>query len=558
MFDEINSLKRLENWKRVLSETYGTPFRCWNRTDQGWSTLDFSTRTGTELADWFTEVAGMPDSEPRVRTLSHGATFVATAMTPGSGEALVLCGELATDLEMLGKNLFLAARRVHEVERDVCLQQELLNDYATKLSDSFEEMTFLCRLSRHMEYCDTGRTLGDVAGKVLPQLLQLMEIEGLALVSAVWNDGTQRYEAGRRLLQVGIFRGFADDWCRLVNRHTPEQAGVIVRNYENGLTSVCPGCVDGINSLVIAPVSKEGVVFGWLVGVNKKPRVLSLDAPSNSLGDGEIGSIESSLLEAAASMLAAHGSNSRLFHEKEELLVNIVSTLVGVIEAKDPYTCGHSDRVALIGKRLARELGFPDEFCEDIFLSGLLHDIGKVGISDDVLLKPGRLTDEEFAQIKRHPETGARLLRGLKPFERLIPGVLHHHEALDGSGYPHGLKGDAIPLMARILAVADGYDAMTSDRPYRSGMPLAKAEGILRDGAGTQWDPAIIEAYFSARDDVLRIATDWRNHLAQILAPREASAHDPVIDGALKRTDRLSTSTPARPDTPTPAPVGTR
>ncbi|MCA9240034.1 MAG: HD-GYP domain-containing protein, partial [Planctomycetales bacterium] len=159
----------------------------------------------------------------------------------------------------------------------------------------------------------------------------------------------------------------------------------------------------------------------------------------------------------------------------------------------------------------------------------LLHDIGKVGISDDVLLKPGRLTDEEFDLIKQHPECGYKLLVRLAALGDLLPGVLHHHEAYDGQGYPHGLVGEDIPLTARILAVADAWDAMTSDRPYRPGMPWEKAMSILRDGAGGQWDARVVDAFFAIIEEVKEITLSWEDHLQGILKPA-TKAVVPSID----------------------------
>ncbi|HMO85105.1 MAG TPA: HD-GYP domain-containing protein, partial [Lacipirellulaceae bacterium] len=143
-----------------------------------------------------------------------------------------------------------------------------------------------------------------------------------------------------------------------------------------------------------------------------------------------------------------------------------------------------------------------------IYLGGLLHDIGKIGVDDHVLNKPGALTPDEFDQVKQHPQRGYDILRGIRQLEPTLPIVLHHHEAWDGSGYPHGLRGDATPLLARVTAVADAFDAMSSDRPYRSGMPDAKVDAILREGAGRQWDPLVIDAFFAARDEVRQASRD--------------------------------------------------
>jgi HD-GYP domain-containing protein (c-di-GMP phosphodiesterase class II) len=139
-------------------------------------------------------------------------------------------------------------------------------------------------------------------------------------------------------------------------------------------------------------------------------------------------------------------------------------------------------------------------------MAGLLHDVGKIGIDDNVLRKAGHLTDVEFEHIKKHPELGYRILADLKPLADVLPAVLHHHEQWDGGGYPFGISGDAIPQIARILAVADAYDAMTSDRPYRRGMAEDKVQEIFRNGAGKFWDPEVVDAFFKSRDEIIAIA----------------------------------------------------
>jgi HD-GYP domain-containing protein (c-di-GMP phosphodiesterase class II) len=151
---------------------------------------------------------------------------------------------------------------------------------------------------------------------------------------------------------------------------------------------------------------------------------------------------------------------------------------------------------------LARKLGCSDKELETIYLSGLLHDIGKIGIDDHVLRKAGKLTQAEYEHIKMHAEIGYRILKDLKQLDQILPVVRHHHEAWDGSGYPFGLAGEEIPFFARIVAVADACDAMSSDRPYRKGMGDDRLDTILREGAGLQWDPRVIEAFFAAREEI--------------------------------------------------------
>jgi len=158
---------------------------------------------------------------------------------------------------------------------------------------------------------------------------------------------------------------------------------------------------------------------------------------------------------------------------------------------------------------LAEQLGYSQEEAQRMYLTGLLHDVGKIGVSDATLNKPSKLTDKEFAEIKRHPHEGWVILQGLDSLAYVMPGVLQHHERFDGTGYPDGLLGEDISLDGRILAVADAYDAMTSDRPYRKGMPNEKAEAILIEGAGTQWDANVVNAFIDIRDDIHKIRTSY-------------------------------------------------
>ena len=173
----------------------------------------------------------------------------------------------------------------------------------------------------------------------------------------------------------------------------------------------------------------------------------------------------------------------------------IITGMARALEAKDPYTHGHSDRVTQYAVELATAANLSFAMRDIIAHAGLIHDIGKIGVPDAVLRKPGKLDDEEFALIKLHPEIGDEICRPLRSLQRLRKGVRHHHEAYDGRGYPDGLAGENIPLEARVLAIADTYDAMTSTRPYRDGMPNARALAILSANEGPQWDPTLIPLF---------------------------------------------------------------
>jgi putative nucleotidyltransferase with HDIG domain len=240
---------------------------------------------------------------------------------------------------------------------------------------------------------------------------------------------------------------------------------------------------------VIAVASDAHASTGWLIALNP------LDGRPFTASDGV-------LFQPVASLIATQQANARVYADLKELLFGIIRALTAAIDAKDPYTSGHSERVARIAVRLAEELGMPANQRSDLYLTGLLHDIGKIGVDDAVLKKPGPLNPEEYRLIQKHVEIGVQILADLKKLNHLLPGVRHHHESLDGTGYPSGLAGDAIPWEARILAVADSYDAMSSTRPYRRRLTPGQIDEIFGKGTGVQWDPKVIDALFACRMDL--------------------------------------------------------
>lgn len=183
------------------------------------------------------------------------------------------------------------------------------------------------------------------------------------------------------------------------------------------------------------------------------------------------------------------GEVEKKTEENRKLFVHVVKSLAGAIDAKDSYTNGHSERVARYSKEIARRYGYSEKKQTDIYMMGLLHDVGKIGVPDEVINKPARLTVEEFQEIKKHPSMGSRILHNIEEMPELATGARWHHEKYDGSGYPDGLKGDEIPEEARIIAVADAYDAMTSNRSYRNVMPQEKVKSEILRCAGKQFDP---------------------------------------------------------------------
>ena len=225
---------------------------------------------------------------------------------------------------------------------------------------------------------------------------------------------------------------------------------------------------------------REGfLVFGW----EKK----------GMIGDGEL-RFALALSRQAASVLHA----MQLYQELADLLFATLGALSSAVDAKDPYTHGHSQRVAEYAVLAARNMDFSAKFITMLKIAGQLHDFGKIGVREHILTKQGRLNEGERKAMNEHPVIGAQILGKFKSFADIVPGIRHHHEHYDGKGYPSGLKGEDVPMVGRIIAVADAYDAMTTNRPYRVKLDHREALVELKDNAGSQFDPEVVDAFISA------------------------------------------------------------
>jgi len=232
-------------------------------------------------------------------------------------------------------------------------------------------------------------------------------------------------------------------------------------------------------------------------------------------------------------------------NESREILYAMIQSLAAALDARDAYTRGHSDRVAMFAMAIANELGEPSDldapggFRDQLRLAALLHDIGKIGIRDGILLKPAALTDQEYDTIKKHPLLGADIIKSSGALDYIVPGVLYHHERCDGSGYPVGLKGEEIPPVARIIGLADAFDAMTSDRTFRPGMSQSEAIEILKGFAGSHFDPdlvnALVRAYEKGVSTTIRVASGTSRDHAQ----EEASHIEKAFPGLGDRIPSL-------------------
>jgi response regulator RpfG family c-di-GMP phosphodiesterase len=338
---------------------------------------------------------------------------------------------------------------------DTLQLHRLIDNLVGQLEDKNKELTSLQAIS---EKIISLKGIRDLVGAIVDVSKQLLE------------DVDVRFYPLNRKTQTLIDTSNGQD--RIISTELME--GKIVR-INNSLES------SKRNFATIFPLMIEGQVFG------------TLDIHSDSmLGEEKEGKILYLLNRSAERM-----ENVALYEGLYENMLSTLNSMAKILDARDPHTSQHSTRVTNFSLVMANILKLSDDEKDVLYIAASLHDIGKVGIPDSILLKPGMLTDEEFRIIKRHPDIGADILKPLPPMSRETDVIRYHHERYDGKGYPSGIGGEEIPLLSRIITLADSYDAMTSDRPYRNGLPIDKAiEEIVRC-IGSQFDPELAKLFIS-------------------------------------------------------------
>ena len=466
--------------------------------------------------------------EPVVRDLQDGRIMIAVPLeNDGHNLRAALGVTTMSPLDFAGR-LVQATQSECSQSDQIALREDDVRLFAQQMTTNFEELTWLRSLAQNLDLCNPTNHLAHVAQRTLPNLRQVINAESILLVRR--GDEDDDYEFTARDGKQVISDGHCRELLSAIEKGAADSP--FVWNFKNGFSDDVDFGLD-VRACILVRITKGPTDYGWLLALNKGDDPFAHVRDNFQIGHREFGSHEASLLESAARMFATQASNARLYNEQRGLLVNVIRAMISVIDARDPYTCGHSDRVAVMSKQLALKLGLAATECEHIYISGLLHDIGKVSLPDDVLLKPGRLTDAEFELIKEHPQRGYDILKHLKQLQHVLPGVLHHHEAWDGSGYPHGLKGEEIPVMARIMAVCDAFDAMTSNRPYRDGMPIDKAISILESGAGTQWEENAVRTFITHHKEIFKACDGWEHHVDEMKNAEDSGIN---VDDALSDT----------------------
>ncbi|MGD9109685.1 MAG: HD-GYP domain-containing protein [Phycisphaerales bacterium] len=425
-------------------------------------------------------------------------------------------------LVMLAESFQLAVQTKQQIET-----------VSNELSQVYEELVLLHKLSNNMKVTESDCNYLQMA---CDSLTEIVPVEGIAIL-------LEKGTTGEKLLVLAAGAGIIDI--------DPHMAAIMHSRLEEQISKGKEALLDSeidspfkyqwsesVRNIIIVPLfGKDKVQPGVTATLPHSHHIIGLMVAVNRKERADFDSIDANLFISVANSCAVFIENGRLFKDLRDLLIGSLKALTNSIDAKDQYTRGHSERVAFISRwiaeRAADELNLKEEQIHRIYLAGLLHDIGKMGVDEAVLRKKGRLSDEEYNCIKAHPSIGAGILGDIKQMRDIVPGVLSHHERIDGKGYPGGLSGDEIPLIGKILALADSFDAMTSKRTYRDAMSIEQAMQEIEHELGKQFDEKIGRIFLDS--DVYHLWDILQDGLKDVYADEDSSQYGAVAVGTLIR-----------------------
>jgi HD-GYP domain-containing protein (c-di-GMP phosphodiesterase class II) len=422
---------------------------------------------------------------------------------------------------------------------------EQMDMVSSELAQTYEELVLLYKISTNMEIVEPDANFLQMA---CDSLTEIVSVEGIAILQERTTDEQARFAlvAGAGVIDID-------------ERMTSLLYDRLQQEMNKGKEALLDSEVDApfrydwpknIRNIIVVPLcGREKAGFPErrrdLAGSDQDlpvgprrlgaGRVIGLLVAINRLDKPDFDSTDVKLFTSVASECAVFVENNRLFKDLKELFIGSLKALTRSIDAKDRYTRGHSERVAFISKWIAEHLTQPEQLDQEqinkIYLAGLLHDIGKIGIDEKMLCKAGRLTARERNRLRMHPSIGANILGGIKQMGDIIPGVLHHHERVDGKGYPNGLKGDQIPLMGKIVGLADCFDAMTSERTYRDALSVEDAIAEVEKRLGTQFDEKIGSVFI--KSDVYHLWDIMQDDAVKTYGADDFSQYGSVAVGSL-------------------------
>ena len=361
-----------------------------------------------------------------------------------------------------------------------------LEKLTIELSHTYEELALLYKMSKSMRFTQSSASYLQAA---CDNVTELVDVEGIAILLEREDDNNRQMiiTAGSGIIKID--RQMIDTLELAIQEEIGRGRELLLDSRADG--GLRYNWADDIRSVIAIPLHRKGRIAGMMVAVNRCEKA-------------DFDSIDAKLFNTVANECAVFIDNDRLFADLKELFVGSLKALSRSIDAKDQYTRGHSERVAYISRWIAQQLveteklNLSKDEINRIYLAGLLHDIGKIGIDEKVLGKQGALDDHEWQQIRSHPTIGSSIIGDIKQMRDIIPGVVAHHERIDGKGYPNGLRGDEIPVIAKIIAIADAFDAMISKRVYRNALSIRQAVGEIEKGLGFQFDEMIGEVFLAS------------------------------------------------------------
>jgi len=430
-------------------------------------------------------------------------------------------------LDLFGEMLGLLIDRF---EADTKAQKQI-EVISTELSQVYEELVLLHKLSMNMRITEPDANFLQMA---CDSLTDIVSVEGIAVLLERDIDGQKDLvlSAGSGLIDindhmVSVLRS------RLGDELNNKKEALLDSEVDGPFRFLWP---ETIKNIIAVPLfGKEKTNVHLKQTAREQARIIGLMVAINRIDKPDFDSTDVKLFNSVASGCAVFVENGRLFNDLKELFIGSLKALTRSIDAKDRYTRGHSERVAFISRwiaeRLAEHQPLNEQLIQRVYLAGLLHDIGKVGVDELVLRKKDRLTEDEFDYIKKHPAIGAAILGQIKQMSDIVPGVLSHHERIDGTGYPNGLAGEQIPMIARIIGIADSFDAMTSKRTYRDAMSVRQALAEIERSLGTQFDEKIGKIFINS--DVYRLWDIMQDGFTGSYGQDNFSEYGTVAVGAL-------------------------
>jgi HD-GYP domain-containing protein (c-di-GMP phosphodiesterase class II) len=400
-----------------------------------------------------------------------------------------------------GLDYLLLEETINQNKRDTDYFREILASFAqqfgaaskaarqiekvsTELARTYEELVLLYNLSTSTKVTQSNATYLQMA---CDQITLLVNVEGIAIFLEKNVDGEKRFVLTAGSGVVDIDQLMADILqIRLAEEIKSGKEAILDSQVDSPFKYDWP---DSIQNIIAVPLHGNEKIIGLMVA-------------TNIIDKSDFDSTDIKLFNSVANQCAAFIENNRLFGDLKELFIGSLKALTNSIDAKDQYTRGHSERVAFISRWIAERLAqfqpIEEEQIHRIYLAGLLHDIGKIGVNEAVLRKKGKFSKEDFDHIRAHPRIGADILVDIKQMKDIVPGILYHHERVDGTGYPEGLTGDQIPLIGKIIGLADAFDAMTSKRVYRDAMSIKRALTEIEKALGTQFDTEVGQVFINS------------------------------------------------------------